>query len=319
MTNHFRYHQQVNALYAQVEAPFGPWRLQAGLRGEVTHVATLQITGDIPGGRNDAAVYPSLHLDRAFGDDTKVSVSLARRVTRPDPEALNPFTDFQDTHNLRAGNANLLPQDTWIYEAGVTQAVRSLTLGAQAYYRFDRNSVTDVIQPVSADVVLDTKENLPKSRSEGLEFNANGKLGPMISFNLSGELFHAQIDAGALGLPGLRSTTGANLKGGLDFRPTPADTAQVSVSRQDRRLTPHGSIDPINQVNLGYRRQLRPDLSFVVTVSDALDGQRLRRVVDSPVLQDVYVRHQLGRIAYAGFVYTFGGGSKKAQGFDYEP
>src|SRR5207302_6871779 len=152
----------------------------------------------------------------------------------------NPFTDYQDTHNLRAGNPNLLPQDTWSYELGYTGTVSRLTYGVTAYYRFDRNSVTDVITPVSADVVLATKMNLPKSRSAGLDFNANGKLGSELSYNLSGELFHAQIDAGSLGATGLQSTTGFNLKAGLDYRPTAADTAQISFSRTDRRLTPQG-------------------------------------------------------------------------------
>ena len=31
---------------------------------------------------------------------TTLSVSISRRVTRPDPDALNPFIDSQDTQNL---------------------------------------------------------------------------------------------------------------------------------------------------------------------------------------------------------------------------
>ncbi|MDB5464892.1 MAG: hypothetical protein JWP23_3281 [Phenylobacterium sp.] len=319
VTNHFRYRQQVNAAYGQYETPLGPWRLQAGLRLEGTHVSTLQITGGVAGGRDDFGAYPSLHLDRALGDDAKLMASVSRRVTRPNPESLNPFTDYQDTHNLRAGNPNLLPQDTWSYELGYAGTVSRLTYGATAYYRVDRNSVTDVITPVSADVVLATKMNLPKSQSAGLDFNANGKLGSQLSFNLSGELFHAQIDPGSLGGAGLQSTNGLNLKAGLDYRPTTADTAQISFTRTDRRLTPQGFVGAINQVNLGYRRQLRPDLAAVFTVSDLFDGQRFTRVVSTPQLQDTYVRHQLGRVAYIGFVYTFGAPAKaKSPNFDYD-
>ena len=320
VTNHFRYRQTVNAAYVQYETPLGPWDAQAGVRFETAKAKTLQITGDIPGGRSDSGLYPSLHLTRPLGDDGKLAFGVSRRLTRPDPEILNPFADHQDTHNLRAGNPNLAPQDTWSYEAGYEGALRALAYGVTAYYRFDRDSVTDIVQPVSDDVVLTTKANLPKSRSAGLELTARGKLGAQLSYNLSGDLFASQIDATALGSTGLKSTTGFNLKASLDWRPTSADTAQVSLSRTDKRLTPQGSVAAINLVNLGFKHQLRPDLAAVMTVTDAFDGQKQHRLIATPVLRDDYLRHQYGRLAYVGLVYTFGGGAKaKSEGFDYQP
>jgi outer membrane receptor protein involved in Fe transport len=320
VTNHFRYRQTVQAAYAQYETLLGAWDLQTGVRLESAKATTLQITGDIPGGRSDFGLYPSLHLNRALGDDGKLALGVSRRLTRPDPEILNPFADHQDTHNLRAGNPNLAPQDTWSYEAGYEGLVRALTYGVTAYYRFDRNSVTDIVQPISDDVVLTTKANLPKSRSAGLEFTARGKLGADLAYNLSGDLFSTQIDATALGATGLRSTAGFNLKASLDWRPTAADTTQISLSRTDRRLTPQGSVGAINLVNLGFKHQLRPNLAAVVTVTDALDGQRLHRLITTPQLRDDYLRNQFGRLAYVGVVYTFGGATKaKSDGFDYQP
>jgi len=319
VTNHFQYRQQVHAGYGQFETPLGPWRMQAGLRVEAARASFLQITGNIPGERSDFGVYPSLHLDRDVGDMDKLTLGVSRRINRPDPEALNPFADHQDTHNLRAGNPYLRPQDTWIAEAGYSTRRWSQTLGATVYLRQDKDSVTDIVQPISAYVVLATKTNLPQSRAGGLEFSLAGKILPQLSYSLSGDAFYAQIDASALGLTGLQSTVGVNLKGSLDFKLSSVDTAQMSVTRQDRRLTPQGFIGAINQVNFGYKRQLRPDLAFVVTLTDAFDGQRTRRVIDTPVLHDDYLRHQLGQVALVGFSYTFGG-SKKAKngGFQYD-
>ncbi|MFI4935942.1 MAG: TonB-dependent receptor domain-containing protein [Caulobacterales bacterium] len=320
VTNDFRYRQQVSAAYADFQAPIGPWRLDGGLRLEATRVATLQITGDIAGGRHDFGAYPSLHLDRSLGDGGKITLAIARRVTRPDPEALNPFADHQDTHNLRAGNPNLLPQDTWSFEGGYVGVLRSLTYGASVYYRSDRNSVTDVVEPVGAGVVLITKMNLPRSRSAGLEFSLNGKLGERLTYDLSGNLFYSQIDASALGSPGLASTTGLNVKASLDWRPTSADTLQLSFTRSDKRLTPQGYVKALNLVNLGYRRQVRPDLAVVATISDLFDGQKVERLALTTQLRDDYLRFQYGRIAYVGLVYTFGGHAKAkpASGFDYD-
>jgi outer membrane receptor protein involved in Fe transport len=314
--NHFRYRQQVNAAYGDFQRRLGDWRLDAGLRVEATHVSFLQLVGSQAGGWDDVAAYPSLHLDRGFGDDDKLSLGVSRRVTRPDPEALNPFRDTQDTHNLRAGNPNLKPQDTWAYELGWRRD-GSLSYAATAYYRFDRNSFTEVVQPISEDVVLTTKENLPKRRAFGLELTAGGRLWRALSYNLSADIFHAQVDARALGVAGLASNTGANLKASFDWRPTAADDFQLSFARTGKRLTPQGHIDPVNLVNLGYKHDVSPALSLVATVSDLFNGQRLIRHVISPTLTEVYQRRQFGRIAYVGVVYSFGGRNKKA-GFDYE-
>lgn len=318
-TNQFRYRQRIDALYGSFESPLGPWTLQAGLRAELARVSFLLLTGDIPGGRRDFAVYPSLHLDRSLGDADKLSLGIGRRVTRPDPEALNPFADHQDTHNLRAGNPNLVPQDTWTAEFGYAHDGSGLTYGAKIYYRIDRDSFTTIEQPLSAGVVLITQANLPISRSAGLDFNLDGKLGRQLSYEVSGTAFYAQIDATQLGFPGLKSTAGVNLKASLEYRPTALDTAQISLSRTDRRLTPQGFVSPLDLVNLGYRRQLRPDLAVVATVSDVFDGQKFQRLTTATGLRDAYLRFQVGRIAYLGLVYTFGAQAKvKPAAFEYD-
>jgi hypothetical protein len=60
----------------------------------------------------------------------------------------------------------------------------------------------------------------------------------------------SQIDAPGLGIPGLQSTTGLNAKVKLDYRPTAADSAQLTVTRTDKRLTPQGYVSAINLVNM---------------------------------------------------------------------
>ena len=180
-----------------------------------------------------------------------------------------------------------------------------MTYGATAFYRLDRNSVTDLIEPHGADVVLITKTNLPLSRSAGLDFSASGKLVGKLSYDLAGNLFYSQIDATALGAAALKSTMGLDLKASLEYRPTAADTLQLSFSRQDRRLTPQGQVSAIDLVNLGYKRELRPELALAATVSDLLDGQRFNRRISTVGLVDDYSRYQLGRLVTVGLIYSF--------------
>ncbi len=310
ITNGFRYHLQVNAAYGQVETPFWTdWTLQAGVRVEQTNIHDLLFAGDVVGTQAYFRAYPNLDLDRKLGDG-KLTLAISRRISRPDGETLNPFVDYQDIYNLVAGNAKLLPEDTWSYAFGYAGKVKALNYDVRAYYQFNRDIAIPVTEPVSAVATLTTIENLPKSKSAGLDASADGKLGSRFSYALSANLFYAQIDGAALAVGGLRDTVGLNAKASVDWRPTAADTVQVSFSRTDKRLTPQGYVSPINLVNLGYRRRLWGGLSAVATVTDLFDGQRFQRIVNSPTLQDNYNRHQFGRVGYFGLTYAFGRSAK---------
>lgn len=318
ITNYFQYQQKIDSIYGSYQATVHAWTWLAGLRVEETSAAFSEVTGLEAINHRYARAYPSLHLDRSLSEDSTLSLSLGRRVTRPDPEALNPYIDRQDTQNLRTGNSNLRPEDTQSFEIGYNVDSKNSSYGLTGYLRRNRNSVTDVTQVVSAEVVLITKENLANDRASGIEFTANGHLTSTLSVGLSGNLFRDEIDATALAVTGLKSTTGVNAKASLDYHPTAADTAQISFTRSDKRLTPQGYVNAIDLVNLGFRHQFRPNLSAVVTVSDIFNGQILRRFVGTPTLTDQYEREQVGRIAYAGVVYAFGARKKSKSGFDYE-
>jgi len=220
---------------------------------------------------------------------------------------------------LAAGNPNLQPQFTQSYEIGYGFEGQGLSYALTGYYRLNRNSVTDLTEYQGNGFSLTTKTNLPRSDSSGLEFTSNGRIIPQLSYSLSGNLFHSQIDASALGTSGLKSTTGLNAKLKLDYRPTAADSAQFSLTRTDKRLTPQGYIDAINLVNLGYRHQLRPELAALATVSDLFNGQRYQRFLSTPTFTQEYQRTVRGRILYVGFVYAFGITPKDRQpNFEYD-
>lgn len=319
LTNQFRYRQNIHALYASLDQTIGAWQVAAGLRVERTLATGTQLTTGIINQQDFSGGYPSLHAERAIDPHSAWTLGLSRRVSRPDQEDLNPFIDHQDIHNLRAGNPNLLPQQSEILETGYRRETDGHSWGLNAYLRHNRNSTTDITVALAPDVLLATKANLPYSTARGLEFNSDGPLSKTLTYRFSGNLFHNEIDASGLGFPGLRSTNGLNLKASLDYRPTSADTAQLSMTRTDKRLTPQGSVRAINLVNLGYRHALNSELVLIATMSDALNGQRFERTLETPTLQQSFLRAQQGRIAYLGLSYQFGAAKKpKNSGFEYE-
>ena len=195
----------------------------AGLRTEWTTRRELH--------RTYLRLYPSLHIDRILTEQSTLSFGTSRRVTRPQPEFLNPHIDYEYAPNLKSGNPALKPQFTQSFDLGYTYEKRGTSYGVTAYYRHNTDSFTDVTEYLGGNQSLTTKTNLPKDNSAGLEFSATGHLVKQLAYSLSGNAFYTQIDATALGVSGLKSTTGLNLKAKLDYRPTARDSGQLTVTR----------------------------------------------------------------------------------------
>jgi outer membrane receptor protein involved in Fe transport len=310
LTHDFEYRQQIEAGYLSYQASAGSWNGLAGVRAELTRSTADQLTEGTSSRRSYFGLFPSLHLERSVSAVSTISFGASRRISRPDPGNLDPYVDHEYTPNLRAGNAGLQPQYTQSYELGYGYEQDRTSLQLTGYYRRNRDSVTDITRYLGNGYSLTTKVNLPRNDAAGIELAANGNVVPALSYSLSGNLFHSQIDASALGTPGLRSTNGVNAKLKFDYRVTAADTAQLLVTRTDKRLTPQGYVGAINIVNLGYKRRLRRDLTAIATLSDLFNGQRIERFETTPAFSGDYLRAVQGRVAYLGLVYSFGGAGK---------
>jgi iron complex outermembrane receptor protein len=232
---------------------------------------------------------------------------------RPDPSSLNPYVDHEYTPNLNGGNFDLKPQYSESFEAAYAYQHAAQSYSVTGYYRLNRDSVTDVTQYLADGVTLTTPANLPRDKSAGMEFTAAGRIFPQLSLSASGNLFYSQIDASALGLSGLQSTVGLNAKARLEYRPTDANIAQITLTRTDKRLTPQGYIGAVNIVNLGYKYQLTRALKATASLYDLFDGQRLHRFFSSPTFTENYERRVVGRVLYVGLSYSFGFANKDKQ------
>jgi outer membrane receptor protein involved in Fe transport len=319
LTNQFTFQQRIHAIYLSEQGSAAAWSWLAGVRAEWTSSDALQVTDSISTASAYADVFPSLHVNRSLSDHSTLSFGASRRIARPNPSYLNPYVDHEYPPNLAAGNPELRPQYTQSFDLGYGYQAGEASYGLTGYYRRNKDSVTDVTEYLGNGLTLTTKANLPRSAAAGLEFSAAGRLFPTLSYSVSGNAFYSQIDATALGFPGLKSTTGVNLKAKLDFHPAAADSAQIIFTRTDKRLTPQGSISAVNIVNLGYKHLLTPALSAVATVSDLFDGQHLQRIASTPTLTQVYERSVAGRVLWVGLTYNIGVTKREKQpNFEYD-
>ncbi len=311
VTNRFEVDQQVHALYATYERPFGKLSAQVGLRLEYADIELNQVTTGIQGGQDYVRLYPTLHLGYQITDAQQIKASYSRRIQRPPPYLLNPFVSYLDPLNLRAGNADLKPQETDAYEVMWQLRAGQTFYQATAYFRDTDKVFTDVARDVGGGVLLTRPENLGARRDLGVELVANGPLTKTLKYNASLNLYRQEINAA--GVPGATDRSGTVISGraSLSWQPTPEDFLQLSGLWQGDALTAQGQREAGGMLNLGYRRKLTEKLAFQLTARDLLDDFGDTTTTNTATFRDRTEREFGGRAVFIGLTWTFGATPKR--------
>jgi outer membrane receptor protein involved in Fe transport len=307
MTNKFYVDQTVSALYATAQDSWGRFGLSGGVRLEQAEVATNQITTAVTNDTRYGRLYPSAHLTYDLTDTQQLQLNYSHRVHRPGFEDLNPYPRYYDPYNFKMGNASLKPEEVHSIEAGYQYKQDETTYLATLYYRYAFNSFTTVSQYVNSTTLVTTEENLGESKSGGLELAATTSPLPKLNVNLSGDIFHNEIDASNLGYSGTKSALNWSGKLSTAYAWTKATSFQLDTNYTARRLTPQGYYAPRFVTNFGVKHEFQ-DRKFimVLTISDIFNSLKEETVLNTPTLRDDSTRHRSARILSLGLIYNFG-------------
>ena len=318
LTNRFDYEEWVHAAYVTYERPFGDLDVQAGLRVEQVDFQLDQITDSISVQRDYLKAYPTLNFGYQLTDSQRLRGGYSRRISRPSPQDLNPYTIYIDPQNLRRGNPDLDPEITDSFEL-TWQLRRGPTFYAvTAFYRDSSGGVTDVSQDIGGGVVLTTRENLGESQRTGVEFIVNGRFGPKVTYNASGTVFQNDIS-----IPGIaggieRSGTSATARASINWQPTDSDFFQLNGFYVGEQIQAQSERGAFGMLNIGYRRKFTDSLSLVVTGTNILDTAEIEAFTDTPAFQDRSRVRFSEPTYYIGLTYTFGSSPRRQEpAFDY--
>ncbi len=160
-SNHFIYHENINALYAILSGERKSLSVQFGLRAEQTVAKGEQLTNHINFKRNYWQLFPSLFISKKINDQHDAGVSFSRRIQRPTYEQLNPFKFFLDPSTYKEGNPYLTPQNAYIFELTHTFKGKIVTTLSS---NITNKSITEVLIPAEgqSNITIQTNKNLNK-------------------------------------------------------------------------------------------------------------------------------------------------------------
>ena len=311
-SNRFLYKESIHAFYGLYQHSYGQFSYSVGLRAEQADIKGDLVTKDSLINNSYFKLYPTLHLSHKTSDG-EFQLNYSKRVNRPEADDLNPFPDYQDPRNLRAGNPALLPEMIHSIEFGYKWQKANFSLVPSIYYRYTENGFTNVIIPIDDSTLLFTNANLSNSQSAGLEFILSAKAGSFLTAALSSNIFYNQIDATELGFGDKKSIVSMSANLNTNFSFTKTTMAQLSCNYRSARLTPQGKVFPTFVMNLGLRQDLlKNKLSLIFTASDLFSTLRQKTVLNTSFLNQTSVNRRDGLAVYLGLSYRFGKTLKKA-------
>jgi outer membrane receptor protein involved in Fe transport len=311
-SNRFKYNESIHALYATYQHSYSAFGYSAGLRLEQAFINGNLVTKDSGISNQYFKIYPTLHLSYKLKRG-ELQLNYSKRVHRPEGDDLNPFPEYQDPYNLRAGNPNLLPEIIHSIEFGYKWQNENFSFVPSIYYRYKKNGFTSVIIPVNDSVLLTTQQNLSSDKSTGLELIFSAKAGKFLSANLSSNFFYNQIDASDLGYSNKKSIVSMSANFNSTAIITKTTMMQISCNYRSARLTPQGKVFGSFVMNAGMRQDFfKKKVSLTVTASDIFNTLKQKTELDTRYLKQLAIGTRDARIIYLGVSYRFGKVIKKA-------
>lgn len=269
--DHFRYRENINAAYININREFKKWGFQAGLRYEETSSKGTQVVTNKSYPRSYGQLFPTLYLNYKVSDNSQFRLSYGRRLDRPNYQDMNPFQRFLDKFTYIRGNPFLRPQFTNNIELNHGFKNKLFTT---LNYTFSNNIINDIfIQNDSTKVTFRTKDNIGKSNTVGLSAYFTTSITKWWSFNTFMTVYHNHYE-GLLNNAPLKADAW-NYFGNLasQFKFAKTWSAEITGSYTSRVL--EGGIyriDPRSVVSFAFAKQIMKDKGTIrLNIIDPFD------------------------------------------------
>ncbi|HST59336.1 MAG TPA: TonB-dependent receptor [Longimicrobium sp.] len=278
----YRYETSVHAGYLTAHRSTGGVRAEAGLRVEADRTRIQREAASV---RAAVRLFPSISGE--WTDARRalvVRLAYGRRINRPGPEMLNPFSLGEDDMNEIIGNPSLLPEVSDQVEFGMERRGSRLTLQLTPFLRWTRDPIRPLMAVTASGGSTTTPMNLIRTRATGADAGVRARPTDRTVVTLAGSVAHMETTAAAFSSSGVYAT--ARLT--VDLRVAENTTMQLYAYRRSAQAIEQGTILPAFTSELALTQRLAGDRGRVtLRINDPLRSDRLEfRVTDATFTQE---------------------------------
>ncbi|MBS1915872.1 MAG: TonB-dependent receptor [Bacteroidetes bacterium] len=316
-TNHFLYHENINAAYVNLNKQYKKWNIQAGLRLENTNYSGHQLGNGYTVNNNDSSfsksytnLFPTLYVSYQLNEKNSFAVNYGRRIDRPAYQDLNPFLFFLDNYTYQSGNPYLQPQFTHNVELSHTY---NNFLTTTLNYSNTKNFFSETFQQ-SGYATIVRNGNIGHYQNAGIAISAQVPVRKWwtaivytnVNYNkfdgmLYGEMLHVSA-----------TTFLVNLNNQFKFKK--GWSAELSGFYRSSGVEGQILIKPMGQMSAAVSKQLMKEKASVkLGVRDILYTQQVKGVINFQQTEATFHNSRDSRQVSLTFTYRFGKPIKGAQ------
>jgi outer membrane receptor for ferrienterochelin and colicins len=178
LSNTLEYKENINALYTQYGFKKNKFSYLFGLRWEDTNVQVNLLDTNDFNTKKYNNFFPSAFISYEISDQSNITTSYSKRLTRPRGRFMNPAVNYSSNVNIFQGNPDLDPSLTDKFDIGYIKRWEKVTFNTSAYFENTKDVFSFVRSPTGDDVngipvILSRPINLGKEQKFGFEFTLN--------------------------------------------------------------------------------------------------------------------------------------------------
>jgi len=178
LSNTLQYLENINALYTSYGFKVNKFSYLFGLRWEDTNVEVNLLETNEFNTKKYNNFFPSAFVSYEISDQSNITTSYSKRLTRPRGRFMNPAVNYSSNVNIFQGNPDLDPSLTNKFDFGYIKRWDKITFNTSAYFEDTKDVFSFVRSPTGDEingipVIKSQPINLGKEQKYGFEFTLN--------------------------------------------------------------------------------------------------------------------------------------------------
>lgn len=325
-SSHFRYFEQIHAVYGQYGNTIKNFGYLIGLRLEAALVKGELLDSNAVNKQQYYTPFPNVNLNYKIKKEQEVSLSYSRRVNRPGVQELNPAGDYGDPLNIRIGNPELKPEFVNSVNLGYQKNWEKANIVSSFFVMQKQNGFMRVrTVDTTSNISYVTNINLTKSINYGFDFNTKFNIAKWWNLNLGGTVFQSKVGANVALNAFERKNTSWTVKAISTMTVWETMSIQISYNIQGPIVIPQGKIKPMQGLDIALKKDFlkKKNLSVNIRVTDIANTRQFAIDLEDPSFRQSFTFKRETLVGYIGLNYRFGEADKtkmpKKGGFDQMP
>lgn len=254
----FRYDENINAGYAQLDVTCSSLRFEAGLRVENTRIEGEQSGNayqrDSSFTNRYTHLFPTLSVEYDLRHGNRLAFTYGRRIVRPNYRDLNPFVYIHDAYTYDKGNTLLRPELSDNLELSYLHAD---LFRVSLAFNYTKDVIVNSFLDQGNRVVYVTPENLSSRVSVGPRVStAQLPVTPFWSLNVSASLTYNRYRLPENYEKEENKRLTPNIGFSNQFNLSGTWSAELTGFYNGKMAAGQATIDPLWQINAGIRKKL---------------------------------------------------------------